>query len=41
MFSLKVHGSKAFAAEQKIREFDKLPFKTKALDKSVKENQTR
>ena len=41
MFSLKVHGSKAFAAEQKIREFDKLPFKTKALDKSVKENQSR
>lgn len=41
MFSLKVHGSKAFAAEQKIREFKQLSFKTKALDKRVKKHQTR
>ena len=35
IFSSKVRGSKAFAAEQKIREFKKLLFKTKALDKKL------
>ena len=29
MFSLRVRGRKAFAAEQKIREFKKLLFKVK------------
>ena len=36
MFSSKVRGSKDFAAEQKIREFKKLLFQTKALDKRLK-----
>ena len=43
IFSSKVRGSKAFAAEQKIREFKKLLFKTKALDKKLgrKSNQIK
>ena len=36
MFSTKVRGGKAFAAEQKIREFKKLLFKTKKLHKATK-----
>ena len=36
MFSSKVRSSKDFAAEQKIREFKKLLFQTKALDKRLK-----
>lgn len=34
-FSSKFCSSKAFAAKQKIREFKKLLFKTKALDKKL------
>ena len=43
IFSSKVRGSKAFAAEQKIREFKKLLFKTRALDKKLgrKSNQIK
>ena len=36
MFSTKTHGGKAFAAEQKIREFKKILFKSKRLHKSTK-----
>ena len=36
MFSTKVRGGKAFAAEQKIREFKKLLFKSKRLHKATK-----
>ena len=36
MFSTRVRGGKAFAAEQKIREFKKLLLKTKALYKKSK-----
>ena len=36
MFSSKVRGSKAFAAEQNIREFKKLLFKSKKLHKASK-----
>ena len=36
MFSSKVRGGKAFAAEQKICEFKKLLFKSKKLHKSSK-----
>ena len=36
MFSTKVSGGKAFAAEQKIREFKKLLFKSKKLHKATK-----
>ena len=36
MFSTKVRGGKAFAAEQKIREFKKLLFKSKKLHKATK-----
>ena len=35
MFSSKVRGGEAFAAEQKVREFKKLLFKTKALGKKL------
>ena len=37
-FSSRVRSCKAFAAEQKIRELEKLLFKTKALEKKVKKN---
>ena len=36
MFSTKLRGGKAFAAEQKIREFKKLLFKSKQLHKATK-----
>lgn len=36
MFSLKVRGSKAFLAKQKIREFKKLLFKTEVLHERFK-----
>ena len=36
MFSSRVHGGKAFAAEQKIREFKKILFKSKKLHKITK-----
>ena len=36
MFSTRVRGGKAFAAEQKIREFKKLLLKVKALYKKIK-----
>ena len=36
MFSTKVRGGKAFAAEQKIREFKKLLFRSKQLHKATK-----
>ena len=36
MFSTKLRGGKAFAAEQKIREFKKLLFKSKRLHKVTK-----
>ena len=36
MFSSKIRGGKAFAAEQKIREFKKLLFKSKRLHKITK-----
>ena len=36
MFSTKVRGGKAFAAEQKIREFKKLLLKSKKLHKAAK-----
>ena len=39
MFSTKARGTKAFAAEQKIREFKKLLFKSKKLDKATKMGQ--
>ena len=35
MFSIKIRGEKAFAAEQKIREFKKLLLKSKRLHKST------
>ena len=35
MFSTKIRGGKAFAAEQKIREFKKLLLKSKRLHKST------
>ena len=35
MFSTRVRGGKAFAAEQKIREFKKLPLKIKSLYKKM------
>ena len=35
MFSTKIRGGKAFAAEQKIREFKKLLLKSKSLHKSA------
>ena len=38
MFSTRVRGGKAFAAEQKIREFKKLLLKTKNLYKKEKKN---
>ena len=36
MFSTKVRGGKAFAAEQKIREFKKILFKSKINEKRKK-----
>ena len=36
MFSTKIRGGKAFAAEQKIREFKKILFRSKRLHKSTK-----
>ena len=36
MFSTKLRGGKAFAAEQKIREFERLLFKSKRLHKATK-----
>ena len=36
MFSTKLRGGKAFATEQKIREFKKLLFKSKRLHKVTK-----
>ena len=36
MFSTKTRGGKAFAAEQKIREFKKNIFRSKRLHKSIK-----
>ena len=36
MFSTKLHGGKAFAAEQKIRKFKKVLFKSKRLLKVTK-----
>ena len=36
MFSTKLRGGKAFATEQKIREFKKLLFKSKPLHKATK-----
>ena len=36
MFSTKLRGGKAFAAEQKIRGFKKLLFKSKRLHKATK-----
>ena len=36
MFSTKIRGGKAFAAEQKIREFKKILFRSKHLHKSTK-----
>ena len=36
MFSSRIRGGKAFAAEQKIREFKKILFKSKRLHKSTK-----
>ena len=36
MFSTKLQGGKAFATEQKIREFKKLLFKSKRLHKATK-----
>ena len=36
MFSTKIRGGKAFAAEQKIREFKKILFRSKRLHKSIK-----
>ena len=36
MFSTKLRGGKAFATEQKIREFKKLLFKSKRLHKATK-----
>ena len=36
MFSLRIRGGKAFAAEQKIREFKKILFKSKRLHKATK-----
>ena len=36
MFSTKLRGRKVFAAEQKIREFKKLLFKSKQLHKAIK-----
>ena len=36
MFSTKLRGGKVFAAEQKIREFKKLLFKSKRLNKATK-----
>ena len=36
MFSTKLRGGKAFAVEQKIREFKKLLFKSKRLHKATK-----
>ena len=33
MFHTKVHGGKAFAAEQKIREFKKILLKSKCFEK--------
>ena len=35
MFSSKVRGGKTFAAEQKTRQFKKMLYKTKALDKRL------
>ena len=35
MFSSRVRGGKAFAAEQKIREFKKLLFKSRSLHKII------
>ena len=36
MFSLRIRGGKAFAAEEKIREFKKILFKMKRLHKATK-----
>ena len=36
MFSTKLRGGKVFAAEQKMREFKKLLFKSKRLHKATK-----
>ena len=36
MFSTKLRGGKAFAAKQKIREFERLLFKSKRLHKATK-----
>ena len=36
MFSSRTHGGKAFVAEQKIREFKTLLFKSKRLHKTTK-----
>ena len=36
MFSSRTRGGKAFAAEQKIREFKKILFKSKRLHKAIK-----
>ena len=36
MFSTKLRGGKAFGAKQKIREFEKLLFKSKRLHKATK-----
>ena len=43
IFSTKIRGGKAFAAEQKIREFKKLLLKTKYLYKKARKklNQTK
>ena len=38
MFSTKIRGGKAFAAEQKIREFKKILFRSKRFHKSTKTN---
>ena len=35
MFSIRVRGGKAYAAEQKIREFKKLLFKSKRVHKAT------
>ena len=36
MFSTKIRGGKAFAAEQKIRKFKKILFRSQRLHKSTK-----
>ena len=41
MFSSIVRGSKAFAAEQKIRKIKNLFLKTKILDKKLGKNRKR